>query len=124
MLVDTDILIDYLREQPEAVDFLERHVDDVAVSAVSVAELFQGVREGRERTKLEIMLSALMILPLTAEIASLAGIFRRHFKDRIGCGLADCMIAATASHHSMDLATLNGKHFTMLPSITEPYRKS
>lgn len=123
MLVDTDILIDYLRDYSSAVSFLENNVDDLAISAVSVAELYQGVREGHERTKLSRMISALIVLPLTEEIAETAGLYRRDYRDRIGCGLADCMIAATASEHHMELATLNGKHFKMLKNVITPYVK-
>ena len=124
MLVDTDVLIDYLRDRPEAVDFLDGHVDRVSISAISVAELFQGVREGGERNKLGMMLSALTILPLTEEIAELAGLYRRDYRAASGCGLADCMIAATASHHELEMVTLNARHFTMLARVTVPYAKS
>lgn len=122
-LVDTDVLIDYLRGQTKAVEYLEANVDEVAVSAVSVAELFQGVREGLERHKLATTLSALVVLPLTEEIAEVAGLYRRDFRARTGCGLADCMIAATASHHGLELVTLNGRHFTMLDRVLTPYLK-
>jgi predicted nucleic acid-binding protein len=37
-LLDTDILIDYLREQPAAVAYLESLTEDLLVSAVTVAE--------------------------------------------------------------------------------------
>jgi predicted nucleic acid-binding protein len=123
MLVDTDILIDYLRGNASAISFLESRVDQVMISAVSVAELYQGVREGKERGILSRMISALIVLPLTEEIAEMAGLYRRDFRARTGCGLADCMIAATASVHQVSLATLNGKHFTMLDAVLVPYVK-
>lgn len=123
MLVDTDVLIDYLRGLKEAVEFLEKHVDALQVSAVTVAELYQGVREGQERTKLATTLSALTVLPLTEEIAEEAGILRRDHRAATGCGLADCMIAATASRHGLELATLNAKHFAMLEGVIVPYQK-
>jgi len=123
MLVDTDILIDYLRGQAAAVAFLEANIDSVSISAVTVAELFQGVREGRERTELATMLSAMVVLPLTQEIAEQAGLFRRDYRASLGCGLADCMIAATAAKHRLELATLNARHFQMLPQVTTPYTK-
>ena len=122
MLVDTDILIDFLRGQADAAEFLEEHIDNICVSAVTVAELYQGVREGDERIKLASTLSAMTTLPLTEEIAEKAGLFRREYRDKMGCGLADCMIAATASHHGMQLATRNGRRFGMLQDVVEPYR--
>jgi predicted nucleic acid-binding protein len=124
MLVDTDILIDYLRGHPEAGSFLESRLDEVSISAVSVAELYQGVREGRERTLLARMVSALTVLPLTTEIAERAGLFRRDFRATTGCGLADCLIAATAARHGLELATLNGRHFRMLERVVTPYLKA
>jgi predicted nucleic acid-binding protein len=123
MLVDTDVLIDFFRGRTEAVEFLERHVDDLQVSAVTVAELYQGVREGPERNRLATALSALTVLPLTEEIAEIAGLFRRDYRGATGCGLADCMIAATAAHHDLELATLNAKHFGMPNAVLVPYRK-
>ena len=123
MLVDTDILIDYLRGHPEAGAFLESRFEEVSISAVSVAELYQGVREGRERTLLARMVSVLTVLPLTTEIAERAGLFRRDYRATMGCGLADCLIAATAARHGLELATLNGKHFTMLDHVVTPYSK-
>ena len=123
MLVDTDVLIDYLRGHPEAGSFLESRIDEVSISAVSVAELYQGVREGRERTLLARMVSALTVLPLTTDIAERAGLFRRDYRATTGCGLADCVIAATAARHGLELATLNGKHFRMLERVLTPYLK-
>lgn len=124
MLVDTDILIDYLRGHAAASEFLEKNIGNLFVSSVTVAELFQGVREGKEKSALSSTISAMTVLPLTGEIAERAGFFRRDFRNKTGCGLADCMIAATAAHHNLPLATLNGRHFTMLKELIEPYRKS
>lgn len=123
MLVDTDILIDYLRGRIQAITFLERNIDRLHISAVTVAELYQGVREGDERAKLAMTLSALTVLPLTEEIAASAGLLRRDNRAAMGCGLADCLIAATASRHGLTLVTLNAKHFGMLDDVVVPYQK-
>ncbi len=123
MLVDTDVLIDFLRGRAEAIEFLEQNLDHLHISSVTVAELYQGVRESQERTKLTTTLSALTVLPLTEEIAEVAGLFRRDYRTLMGCGLADCMIAATASQHHLALVTLNAKHFGMLQDVVVPYRK-
>lgn len=124
MLVDTDILIDYLRGRAEAIGFLEEQVDSACISVVTVAELYQGVKEGTERTQLATTLSALTVLPMSEEIAERAGLYRRDFRAQSGCGLADCMIAATAFFHGLRLATLNLKHYPMLTEAFAPYRKA
>lgn len=47
ILIDTDILVDYLRGFPEAVRYLEELDVDLKLSAINVAELFAGIRGSR-----------------------------------------------------------------------------
>ena len=68
-LLDTDILIDYLRGYPEAVVFIEANISESFVSSINIAELYQGVRNGDEQARLGKMISALTSLPLTSGIA-------------------------------------------------------
>ncbi len=123
-LIDTDILIDYLRDSPDAVSHLESIVTDSYLSVMTVAELYQGIREGSERTLLEKTISAFTVLPITVEIAEQAGLYARQFRPSHGTGLADCIIAATADLHDLTLETLNSKHFPMLENVNVPYIKS
>jgi len=125
MLLDTDVLIDFLRGKPEARDFIASLPRDVAVSAVTVAELHVGVREGGERQALDTMLATFRILPLDAEAARQGGLLRRDYGKSHGVGLNDALIAATARLHALPLATLNLKHYPMLNAeqLIQPYRK-
>jgi len=50
LLLDTDVLVEYLRGRVEAVGYLEGLVSDVYVSVISVAELFAGVIGEEERS--------------------------------------------------------------------------
>jgi predicted nucleic acid-binding protein len=122
-LIDTDILIDYLRGHEPAVTFVEAYAAETCISAMNVAELYQGIRNGKEQAKLAKMLTALTVLPITPEIAELGGLFSRDFRSSHGCGLADCLIAATADLHGLMLVTLNAKHFPMLKTKETPYQK-
>ena len=123
MLVDTDILVDYLRDIPNAVSFVETHVNQIRMSAISVAELYQGVKDGKERKALDAMVSAFTILPVSEEIAIQAGLLRRKFHKSHGCGLADCLIAATAMAHNLPLRSFNTKHYPMVEDVAVPYQK-
>jgi hypothetical protein len=49
LLIDTDVLIDYLRDYPDAVSYVEAQQERLFISVVTVAELYAGVREGEER---------------------------------------------------------------------------
>ncbi len=122
-LFDTDILIDYLRGYPAAIELIEAHITEAYLSVMNVAELYQGVREGNERTKLRATISAFTILPITQDIAEQGGLFSRDYRDSHGCGLADCLIAATVDSHGLTLQTLNDKHYPMIKAMVMPYKK-
>jgi len=123
LLIDTDVLIDYLRGQDEAVAFLKRTRRTLRVSAATLAELFVGVREGAEREVLDRFLGLLEVVDITQDIARQAGLWRRDFGRSHGTGLVDALIAASAEASGSELATLNDKHYPMLKSVLVPYRK-
>src|SRR6266511_2479828 len=51
LLIDTDVLIDYLRDYSDAVSYVEAQQERLLISVVTVAELYAGVREGEERSR-------------------------------------------------------------------------
>jgi predicted nucleic acid-binding protein len=113
-LVDTDVWIDYLRGHPQATAFVPQLPERVWISAVSVAELHVGVREGKERQALEQLISTLDVIDLTADIAAQGGLLRRDWGRSHGVGLNDALIAATAQSLGLRLFSLNLKHYPML----------
>jgi hypothetical protein len=121
LLIDTDVLIDYLRGKQEAVDYVDNLTAPLFLSVITVAELYAGVRDGAERTKLDAFINAFSTVPLDREIGVTGGLYRRDYGKSHGTGLADALIAATARLHSLTLVTLNKKHFPMLTSIIVPY---
>ena len=123
LLHNTDVLIDYLRGQPDAVVFLRKTRRSLFVSAVTVAELHVGVREGAERAVLERFLGLMEVVAITPYIARQGGLWRRDYGKSHGTGLMDALIAASAEISGCTLATLNEKHFPMLETVLVPYRK-
>ena len=123
LLIDTDVLIDYLRGQRDAVNYLENLAEPLLMSAMTMAELYAGVREGEERTKLDTFISAFTVIPLDPQIAIQGGLHRRDYKKSHNVGLADAVIAATVESQKAMLVTLNKKHFPMLKAVIVPYKK-
>ncbi|MFZ9115072.1 MAG: type II toxin-antitoxin system VapC family toxin [bacterium] len=123
LLLDTDVLIDFLRGQPQAVQLLEDTDCEFHVSAVSVAELYVGVRDGREREVLDQLVGVLRTIEISTKIAQQAGLWRREYCKSHGTDILDALIAACADALQIPLATLNVKHFPMLPRVSAPYRK-
>lgn len=95
-LIDTDVLIDYLRDHPSAQGLFDNLPVEWAVSAVSVAELHVVVREGHERKALDVLLSTFDLIDLTPAIAAQGGLLRRDWGKTHGSGLTDALIATTA----------------------------
>ncbi len=126
VLVDTDILIDYLRGHAGAVAFVTDHVEDMIVSAMSVAELYAGVRgdpDGKESLALADFLDVVRIEPVTRQIARAGGLYRRDYGPSHGVGLADGVIAATVVAVDAQLMTLNVRHYPMFEALEPAYRK-
>lgn len=124
LLFDTDVLIDHLRGDPQAKAYLEERTETPMVSAVTIAELFAGVREGKERQLLATFLRIFEIVAVSPRIAERGGLIRRDYKRSHNIGLPDAIIAATAEHERASLITLNDRHFPMLEDVIVPYRKS
>ena len=123
LLIDTDVLIDYLRDYPAAVSYIEAQQERFLISVVTVAELYAGVREGEERARLEQFLRAFEIIPLDLRLAVQGGLYRRDYGKSHNVGLADALIAASPSQRQVPLVTLNRKHFPMLQDVLVPYHK-
>ena len=123
LLLDTDVVIDYSKGQPQAVAFFGTMTDRAVISAVTVAEMFAGVRDGKERDELNRFVAESLVIAVDARIAETGGLFLREYVKTHGVGFADAMIAATALIERTRLVTLNEKHFPMLPDLLVPYKK-
>jgi predicted nucleic acid-binding protein len=122
VLVDTDVLIDFLRGSTAAVNWMDQLQKRPLVSVITVAELRSGMK-GKEEPALEHLVGAMAVCPIDATIARLGGDFRRQYGPSHGTGLADALIAATAVSENAALRTFNVRHFPMLEDVQEPYRK-
>ncbi|MDZ7783808.1 MAG: type II toxin-antitoxin system VapC family toxin [Halioglobus sp.] len=121
-LVDTDVLIDFLRGYAPAVQWMGECRNQPPISVITIAELRAGMRAGDERA-LETLFDALVAIPVDERIAGRAGDLRREFGPSHGTGLADALIAASSIMNKARLVTLNAKHYPMMKRLLQPYRK-
>lgn len=124
LLVDTNVLIDYLRGTGKAVKYVEENSADFSISALSIAELFGGARSEQERENLQDFLLSFEILPVDARISEVGGILKAKYGPSHGIDLIDGIIAATSLTTKRPLVTCNKKHFPMLDNLIIPYRAS
>ena len=122
-LLDTDVMVDFLRGHPKAVAMVKGNLDRITLSTIVVAELYAGVRDGEEKRTLDRLVSDLETLPVSTEIAQQGGLYKRDFSHPHGVGLADAIIAATAEIRNAQLKTLNTRHYPMFENLQPAYEK-
>lgn len=122
-LVDTSILIDYLRGHPDAAELLERERarEVLHASEITRLEVLAGMRPAEEEDT-RVLLSTLVWHAVDVEIAEAAGALgRRWLPSHHTIDSADLAIAATAITIDGRLLTRNARHFPMFPDLRVPY---
>ena len=126
ILVDTDIMIDFLREYPPALNFLESlGEDEIYIPGFVVMELIQGCRNKSELKKLEKeLVSYKKIWPSTETCNDALSVFSR-FHLSHSLGIIDALIGQLAVALNLPLHTFNQKHYAVIPGLRtiQPYQK-
>jgi hypothetical protein len=126
-LLDTSVVVDHLRGYAPATALLVDLVEvgeTVAGSELTRFELLAGVRP-RELDDLEAFFAAIEWVPVTEEVARLAGGYARSYRgSHQGIGVVDCLVAGTATALGAELVTMNVRHFPMFNALQPPYRYS
>ncbi len=124
ILVDTDVLVGFLRGREQAIAFVSENADRIILSAVAVAELHSGVKSSTEEASLDDLIGLFRVVEITGEIAKVGGLYKRDYGRSHGVGLADALLAATAEVEGAKLATLNVRHYPMVQGLRPAYRRS
>lgn len=122
-LVDTSVLIDYLRGHAPAAELLEaeRAAAPLHASEMTRLEVLAGMRSS-ERRRTNLLLSTLVWHSVDSEIAEQAGALgRKWLPSHRAIDGADLAIAATAIRLGARLLTRNVKHFPMFSGLLPPY---
>ena len=121
MIVDTNILIDFLKGHKKATKFIDQN-QPISTSVVVVSELYSGIRSKPEAKELTTFLSFIELVDVTETIARKAGLLRGKYFKSHGIEIPDAIIAATADQLGVPLATLDKKHFSILTNnLIVPY---
>lgn len=118
MLVDTDVMIWFLRGDTKAARELDK-LDRVQLSIVTYIELVQGMRDKTELRALRTTLHDwdIAVVLLDEDISARAAFYvEEHFHSG-GLRLADALIAATAINRSLPLLTANIKHYKVFQGL-------
>jgi predicted nucleic acid-binding protein len=124
ILVDSDVLIEHLRGQATARDWLvsaRQSSGPLAISVVSLTEVAGGMRQPEQREVMRL-LGSMQRFEVTEQVAWRAATLTQEYRrSNSGIGLGDYLIAATALTEGLELATLNIRHFPMFPDLARPF---
>ena len=118
VLVDTDVLIWYMRGNDKAYQAIEE-LNGFFISVVSYMELVQGMRNKKELNSLRQALRGwnARLIYLSEEISAKAMFFvEQHFLSH-SLELADALIGASAIANGLPLLTGNNKHYSVLDDL-------
>ena len=118
MIIDTDVLIWYLRGNEKAKKAVENAIP-FSMSAVTSMELIQGMRDKEEyrRFQKQMQLWNTNIIHINNDISSRAVFYIQEYALSHAMCLADALIAATAVQMGETLLTANDKHYRFIPTI-------
>ena len=117
-LIDTDIVIDFLRRREYARKLLERWAGEglLAISTITHLEIYHGMKAGEEEGT-NAFLDGLTAVSVDVTIARRAGKILGEARSKgITTGIADSIIAATALQLGAPLLTNNVEHY-LFPGI-------
>lgn len=118
ILLDTDILIEQLRQMETACTFqkLFNQKHRLCISAITITELWTGesILQAERKRDVTALLKITTMFSLSKPILQTAGVLLRMHNHLY---LGDALIAATAIHKHLPLATLNAKHFSPIADV-------
>jgi predicted nucleic acid-binding protein len=118
VLCDTDIFIEAFKNSTLATDLLGRiGFDNIALSAITLMELYFGALNKRELFKIKSRLQKLEVVDLDKEITGAAVNLVEKYAKSHGLHIPDALIASTAICSGMELLTFNLKDFKFIEGI-------
>jgi predicted nucleic acid-binding protein len=123
-LLDTSVLVEYLRGVESARELLQSALQRdelLAASVLTRIELSIGMRPA-ERQATDALVGALHWVAVDKAIAERADdLARRYARSHSGIDAVDYCVAASALTHDLELWTLNVRHFPMFAGLRAPW---
>ena len=118
MIIDTDVLIWYLKGNERAKKSVEESIP-FSISVITYMELIQGMRNREEFKKFQKQIHKwnTNIIQIDQEISSRAMFYVQEYALSHSMMLADALIAATVVQTNDKLLTANDKHYKFIPTL-------
>jgi len=127
ILLDTDVMIDLLRQYPSAVAWLDSlGAEKIVLPGFVAMELIQGCRDKAEQREVETEFRAYgLAWPSAPECDEALSVFATYHLSH-GLGILDALIGQMAVSMNVPLCTFNQKHYAIIPNLktVQPYEKN
>jgi hypothetical protein len=125
--LDTDVVIDVIRQYPPALAWLKSlGSEPVVLSGFVAMELYQGCQDKSEHSRVERALKNCQIVWASDSTCKLAlsAYIAHHLSS--GIGILDVLIGQTSIDLRLTLFTFNAKHYQVIPGIDvkTPYHRT
>jgi tRNA(fMet)-specific endonuclease VapC len=117
IVLDTNILIEILKNNAKVVAFLGESDTSFAISSISTMELYYGAKDKKELQKLKKFTSFFEVIELDKPISSRATSLIEKYAKSHTLNIPDALIAATVLEYGFALWTLNRKDFHYIDDI-------
>jgi predicted nucleic acid-binding protein len=126
ILLDTDVMIDILRQHPPAIAWLELQGNEqIVLPGYVVMELLQGCQNKMEQLLLlQLLNNYALVWPTPSMCDQALSVFATyHLSHNIG--ILDTLIGQLAVNLNIPLYTFNQKHYAAVPDLRtiQPYTK-
>ena len=119
ILCDTNVIIEALKNNPVVIAAMEKiGLERIAVSVVTVMELYYGALHKAELRKIKRHLSSIRILQIDEAISVAATELIERYAKSHGLQIPDALIAATSINRDLQLYTGNMKDFIYIEKIS------
>ena len=117
ILLDTNILIEILKGNQESIEKVQSFTMPLAISSITVMELYYGALNKAELNKLEKFVSMFNIIQINETISTQATKLVKAYAKSHNLDIPDSLIASTTLVHKYKLFTYNVKDFTYIKNI-------
>lgn len=116
-LLDTNILIEILKNNPETLQQISKLKPPLAISSITAMELIYGARNKQEVSRLGQFVAKFELITLNANISAIALKLITDFAKSHNLDIPDALIAATAIDQKLRLLTYNSKDFRFITTL-------
>lgn len=120
VIADTDVVLDFFTDTPPFAQTLADLMkeDRLAVTAITVFELYAGVSRGKRLKQIEAFFERVPVFPLNLLAAAYAGkIYTGLKSEGTTIGNQDILIAGICLANGLPLLTRNRAHFTPIRGL-------